>query len=294
MIVLLSIFQYLLQTVTDVLDKFLISKRKVEPVNYTFYTVVTGLVLLLAWPWVYHAVPVREALFSAFSGAWFSLAMFVFYLALRDGEVSRVIPFVYGLVPLFDIAIEWVLGQGVMQPKEAAVMWLLIPGALLVSYRPDKKMGKHVMIKVTAALLLSVYFALWHAASHNGPVLNDLMWNRIGAALVLLIPLALPWYRRKVFTAEKVEQKKNTAFWFLFKQALGGATFIFLSYLLAVGQVSLINALQGFRYVFLFFIALFLSRKFRHILEEETSHRTIRQKIFGICLIFLGTIILFL
>ena len=57
MIVILTIFQYLIQAVVDLMDKFLITARKLEPVKYTFYTVVTGLVLLLVWPWNYFPLP---------------------------------------------------------------------------------------------------------------------------------------------------------------------------------------------------------------------------------------------
>ena len=185
MLIFLTIFQYLLQTISDVLDKFLISKRKIEPVNYTFYTVVTGALLLLAWPWFYHSVSAGSVWLSLFSGAWFSLAMYVFYLALAQGEVSRVVPFVYGLVPLFDIILQGLFGLGRLTTVQAAAMWLLIPGALLIGYHKGSILTKHFGLNILAALLLSGYFLLWHAASVNQPVLNNLMWNRIGAAVVL-------------------------------------------------------------------------------------------------------------
>jgi len=294
MVIILSIFQYLLQTITDVMDKFLISKRKIEPVNYTFYTVVTGLLLLVAWPWFFAHASIGYILFSMLSGAVFSLAMYVFYVALQDGEVSRVVPFVYGLVPLFDILLGLVLKTTHLKLIEVAALFLLIPGALLMGYKKGKFLTRHVGVKVLAAFLLSLYYVLWFTASHNQPVINNLMWNRIGATLVLLPLLFFAGPRKKILHAEKVEQKQHTAFLFLFKQVLGGATFIFLSYLLAIGPVSVINALQGFRYVFLFLIAAFLSSKSRHILDEDIDKHTIRVKIVAIILMFLGTLILFL
>jgi uncharacterized membrane protein len=293
MFILLTIFQYFLQTITDVLDKYLITKRKIEPVNYTFYTIVTGLFLLLLWPWYYANISAGAVGLSMFSGACFSLAMYIFYLTLSEGEVSRVVPFVYGLVPLFDIFIGIVFQKNFLTITEGAALFLMIPGALLIGYKDGKIFTKHVGMKVAAAFLLSVYFALWHAASHNQPVINSLMWNRIGAAAVLLPLLAFKSLRVKIFTAEKVHKKKNTAALFLLKQVLGGGTFIFLSYLLAVGKVPIVNALQGFRYVFLFVIVLLLSKKYRHIIEEKMDKHTIRQKLFAISLIFAGTAILF-
>lgn len=295
MIIFLTIFQYLLQTVTDVMDKFLISKRKIEPVNYTFYTIVSGLILLVIWPLFYAHASLYYILLSLLAGASFSLAMYVFYCTLAEGEVSRVVPFVYGLVPLFDIVIGIVFQKINLNAPQLAALSLLIPGALLMGYKDGTVLTKHVGMKVLSAFLLSCYFALWHLASSNQqPVLNNLMWNRIGAAGVLLPLLLFTSTRNKILSAEKVKQKKNTAYLFLFKQALGGGTFVFLSYLLAVGTVPVINALQGFRYVFLFILALILSKKYRHILDEPITKHVVRLKIVAISLMFLGTLILFL
>jgi len=293
MIILLTIFQYLLQTITDVMDKFLISARKVEPVSYTFYTIVTGLLLLVIWPWTHAHTSTGHIWLSLLAGATFSLAMYVFYRTLSEGEVSRVVPFVYGLVPLFDIAIGISTHKNFLTSSQIIALCLLIPGALLIGYHKGTVLSRHVGMKILSAFLLSVYFALWHAASNGQPVLNNLMWNRIGAAAVLLPLLLFAGTRNKILKADKVKQKKNTAWLFIFKQALGGATFIFLSYLLAVGTVPVINALQGFRYVFLFIIALFLSKKYRHILDEDMSEHILKQKIAAIALICLGTAILF-
>jgi hypothetical protein len=81
---------------------------------------------------------------------------------------------------------------------------------------------------------------------------------------------------------------------FLFKQVLGGANFIFLSFLYVLGTISVINSLQGFRYVFLLFFSMMLSRKRSHMIKEETGKNIFTQKAFGIALIFIGTIFLFL
>ena len=293
MIILLTIFQYFVQAVLDVFDKFLISKRKIEPLSYTFYTIVTGLFIVLAWPWFFAHIPAYYLMLSLLSGALFSLALFVYYLAVSESEISRVVIFVFGLVPLFDILIEAAIGKNVLTVHEGAAMFLLIPGALLIGYRDHKAWTRHVGLKLLAAFLMAGYFVLWNAASHGQPVMNNLMWNRIGGALVLVAPLVIPAYRKKIFSVKKVKQKKSTAIVFLFKQALGGANFIFLSVLLAVGNVVVVNSLQGFRYVFLFFAAFLLSHYHRHVLDEEIHHKVIKQKIIATALIFVGTVILF-
>ena len=294
MIIFLTIFQYLVQATVDLMDKFLISTRKIEPVNYTFYTVVTGLVLLLVWPWTFAALPLKFILLNLFSGAIFSLAMYVFFVALSQGEVSRVIPYVFGLVPVFDILIANVTGRDVLSANELAAVFVLIPGALIVSHQKGEFWGRHVALKTLSAFLFSCYYAFWQYSSQVGPVLNSLIYNRIGAAAVLLILLLLPGFRKKVFTFEKVEKKSSTSFIFLFKQVLGGANFIFLSFLYSLGTISIINALQGFRYVFLLILSWFIASKRSHLIKEQADRKIILQKSFGVALIFMGVILLFI
>jgi uncharacterized membrane protein len=276
------------------MDKFLITARKIEPVNYTFYTVVTGLALLVIWPWVFAPLAIEYIVLNLVSGAFFSLAMYVFYLALSQGEVSRVIPYIFGLVPVFDITISLITGHNSLKLNEFSAAFLLVPGALLVSHHKRDNWAKHLALKTLSAFLFSFYFAFWQFASRSGPVLNNLMWNRVGAALVLILLLVFAGYRNKVFSVRKIENRKQTSLLFVFKQILGGANFVFLSYLFSVGKIPLINALQGFRYLFLLVLSYFISKHKNHIMNEDLTRVIFTQKTFGIVLIFMGTILLFI
>ncbi|MDR3642117.1 MAG: EamA family transporter [Candidatus Doudnabacteria bacterium] len=293
MITLLTIFQYLIQAVVDLMDKFLITARKLEPVKYTFYTVATGALLAVLWPWNFAVIPLKFIVLDLFSGAFFSLAMYVFFVALSQGEVSRVVPFVFGLVPVFDVVISLITGHNSLRINELAAVCLLIPGALLISHQKHAGWIKHAGLKVLSALLFSVYYALWQFGAQSGPVLNNLIWNRLGAAAILVLLLLVPVFRKKVFSIDEVKNRANTSFLFLFKQVLGGANFIFLSFLFVVGKISIINALQGFRYAFLLLLSFLLARHHMHLMDEKTDRKVVIQKTAGIILIFIGTVLLF-
>ncbi|MBI3231472.1 MAG: EamA family transporter [Candidatus Doudnabacteria bacterium] len=293
MVYILTILHYFLAAVVDGLDKFLISKRKIFPASYTFWTIVTGVVVLVAWPFVYQGLKAESIGLDLASGALFSLVLYVFFKAIAQGEVSRVVPFVFGLAPVFDIIIGLVTARNQLDLKELAAMFLLLPGAILISYNKGF-WGKHVATKILSAFLWSAYFALWQYAAQNGNTLNHFMWNRVGAVGVLILALAVPVFRKNALKHQHIENKKNTAGLFLFKQAIGGTNLIFFSWLLVVGKIPVINALQGLRYAFLFLGALFLSKKMKHILHEDTGQGIIWQKLGALALIFLGTLFLFL
>ena len=294
MVTFLIIAQYLVAAVVDVFDKFLISKRKIEPYAYTFFTVGLGLLYLVIWPWVYEPLPWAAISINLASGLIYAVTLFVFFRALSQGEVSRVIPFVFGLVPVFDVVFVWLTGRNALSLTEASALCLLLPGALLISYRKENFSLGHVGTKVLAAFLFSLDYLVWQSGSQSGSMLNHLMWDRLAAGgSLILLAIFWPGFRRKIMSHDRVHKKNQTTWLFLLKQAIGGSNFVFFSWLLVVGEIPLVNGLQGFRYLFLFLASLFLSRKYRHILDEDVSRRTVGLKLAALALIFLGTLILF-
>jgi drug/metabolite transporter (DMT)-like permease len=290
----LIIFYYFISAGVDVIDKFLLSKRKIRPLSYTFFTVVTGLILLVLWPWNFEAISAYDIGLDLLSGVLFTLAIYTFFKALSRGEVSRVVPFIFAIVPLTDILIGLLFGRNLLNIKEIAALWLLVPGAVLIVYRKQDFVGKNIALKISSAFLWSTYYALWQFAAKDGVALNHLMWNRIGAAGILLLLILVPQARKKVFLFKEIENKKQTSALFLLKQILGGLNFVYLSFLLILFKIPIVNALMGFRYLFLILAALVLSHYGKNILDENLNRRVFWQKMFAIVLIFAGTAILFI
>jgi hypothetical protein len=104
----------------------------------------------------------------------------------------------------------------------------------------------------------------------------------------------VPQARKKVFLFKEIENKKQTSALFLLKQILGGLNFVYLSFLLILFKIPIVNALMGFRYLFLILAALVLSHYGKNILDENLNRRVFWQKMFAIVLIFAGTAILFI
>jgi len=108
----------------------------------------------------------------------------------------------------------------------------------------------------------------------------------LGSGLTALAFLVFPKSREIIFN-QKISGKISSLF--MLGQIIGGTAIILQYYavfLAKTGQVPLINALEGTRYVFLLFFVFLFGRWRPQILKEETSKEVILQKI--IAILFIG------
>jgi len=78
----------------------------------------------------------------------------------------------------------------------------------------------------------------------------------------------------------------------LFNKTLSGVAFAFLNYAIFLGSVSIINAMQGLQYVFLFLLATFLSQKYPKLIAEKIDKKSLLQKGMALMLIVAGLFII--
>lgn len=94
-------------------------------------------------------------------------------------------------------------------------------------------------------------------------------------------------YRQSIFNNLKAGGQQ-IKFIFLLGQALAGISFLLINYAIALGSVTLTNALQSLQYVFLFLLIIFLSKKYPLIIHEKFNTKIIFQKLIAIIFIGLG------
>ena len=73
---------------------------------------------------------------------------------------------------------------------------------------------------------------------------------------------------------------------------MGGIIPLVLTAAMALGSVTLVNAVQGAQYGFLFILALLFSYRWPKIFGEEFNIKVIVQKVIALILIILGLYLL--
>lgn len=293
-----AILSYFFWALVSTIDKYLLMGRIPDAKVYSFYVGVLGISALFLIPFVGFSIPEpSQVALSLLSGALYILAAFSFYNALRLFEVSRVVPAIGGLLPLFTFGLIYFFSQGkeTFTPLEFLAFILLISGSVLVVFEREKFVTlKGFQSAALAAFLFSFSFILAKYVYSAQPFWSSFIWMRVGGFLAAICFIFTKEVKEELFKAKAIFQKK-TAVLFLASQALGAGAFILLNwaiFLAPLVYLTIINALAGVEYVFLFIFTAILSLKFPQILKEKISGKIIFQKIIAILLISGGLTLL--
>jgi drug/metabolite transporter (DMT)-like permease len=293
-----AISAYLILSIVFTIDKYLLGGSLPNPKIYTLFVGILGILTLLLIPFVNFEIPSLSQIFlSFFAGALYMLGLFWFYKGVKAFEVSRIVPAIGALVPLFSILLVYVfsLGKEILSLSETLSFFLLIAGSVLITLEKEKFLTlQSLKISTISAFLLSLSFVLAKFVFLKQPFWSGFILIKIGGVLGGLIFLFSKEVRTILFQAQNILPKKSAGI-FLFNQGMGALANILQNWAIALSPlvyVSLINALQGIQYAFLLIFTVFISLKFPKILKEEIKSQILIQKIFAIFLIIIGLAIL--
>ena len=294
---LIALTAHFLFALVFIVDKFILSKTVLQPTVYAFYVGLLGITALALFPFGFDLLPINQILISFLAGFLFVLAILFFYQAIKLGEISRVVPIVGGAVPLFTLFFSYSLLDERLSWDQFIAFFLLIIGSVVMFWpRREKILAKASLNKrLFFSLLAAFFFASSYVLSKfiylEQSFINGFIWIRLGGFLGAWLLLFWPNVRQAVFkTSKKIKFKVGGLA--AANKSISAFSHLLLNYAIALGSVTLVNALQGVQYAFLLIIALFLSKKFPQIIKEQISNGVIMRKVMAICLISLGLVIL--
>ncbi|MFH1667848.1 MAG: GRP family sugar transporter [Candidatus Komeilibacteria bacterium] len=291
---LVSSIAYLFNAISMAVNKSLLNKSIPNPVVYTFYITILGLLAFILAPFGLHWIGTNFLLISIVAGLCYTFALLTMFKALMYDEVSRVTPMIGSWQPVFVFLLAFVLiGERLAFNQIFGFALILLGGYLITKHWEKVRQNNYKLIVL--ALLSSLLFALSFVISKylfdQVGFISGFIWTRIGSFIGALILLL--WVKnRKAIFQNVGSTGQQTTFLFIGGQLAGGLYFILLNWSISIGSVTLINAMQGMQYVFLFFIVLLLSKNHPEWLKENTSKKILLQKIFSIVLIGIGLFII--
>lgn len=290
--VVIAILSYIAFAVNSVIDKFLLKKSIQDAATYAFYTGVLSMVALLLIPFGFAIPPLKIIFIALVSGACFVYALIAFYVSLKHQDASVVLPTMGAIVPVTSFILSYFLADERLTRLEIFGLALLVFGTVLLSgdHRLHKQ-GHWLPMALLGAVFFGMSFALAKVVYLNQSFISGLIWTRLGLGLGALTILLSPSARRKIFqTTRKMPRASGILFFAGQILAAGGG--IMQNLAVSLGSVTIVNALQGTQFAFLFVLTWFLSSRYPRILQEDYSFSAIVRKSLAIIIIGTGLLLI--
>jgi len=306
--ILLATIGQFLNAIVAILDKYIVSDENAlpRPFVYAFYSclltggwafiyligVVPGLHELGAPSYQAILAPTLTVVALSFLAAYtFFMALVSMFSALKDADASNVMPIIGTVSALSAFGMSYLFLDASLPANFIWGITILSAGTLLVA-QTLPKVG--VIMHVAHS---GLFFGL-HAITMKGLFLetsfdDGFFWSRVGFVLFALSLLLVPTYYNKITQQTKDTSKKTGVIVLLTKILAGVAAFLLLK-ATDMGEVSVVQALDGLKFVFI----LIISIVFAHWLPDSATDRdtragTIFRKLLFVIVIMVGFIMLF-
>ncbi|MCL4392065.1 EamA family transporter [Patescibacteria group bacterium] len=294
----IGLVAYFLNAISFVVSKVMLKDLIPDPWVYTFFVNVLGALTVVLLPFSFFAPSVAVVLAALASGVTYVYALLILYKLLAREEASQVVPLTGGMTPIFVFLMAFFALGEFLNTDQLIGFALIVIGGFIVSHEESLKerlahMGARLFLgSILAAVLFGASQVLMKFVFNNDTFINGFMWRGFGAVLGAAFLLFPKVPRRNIFKSFKKSNVKTDSI-FIVGQIAALLSFILVNYAFSLGPVSLVNALSGIQYAFLFGFIVFLSKKYPKLLKEPLRPGIVRQKVISIVLITAGVAVLF-
>ena len=290
----LVVIAQLVNASTVLVDKYLlVDTRGVgKPSVYAFYiSLLSGFVIVLvpfgavSWP------SLSVLVLSLLTALAYIFSIFFLYSALKIAIPSDVVPVTGAVSAVTTFAFAyWWLHQDLPQGFFLGFTLLTIGTLLISHFRFNRESFSLVFL---AGILFGASTFIIKLIFLQTSFVDGFFWSRMAnvfmAALLLLLPANLEAVNRGI------KQVSPKAKWLIIaNKTLAGGAFVLILLAIKMGSVSVVNALSGLQFVFLFSFAYLGARRFPEIFHHEIRPHKFPHKLFGVIFIILGFASLFL
>jgi len=299
--VLISVIAYFLSGANSVIDKYLLHRSIPHPLVYAFYVGIFSIFSVIIAPFGFAWPGFEQFLWAIGVGVIFLCALIAFFIALKADEASRIVSLVGGATPGFILVLSIFVFEIVPTHTEFLALSLLVFGTVVISTRRNQKcslieLHKHECVRSTeiallAALLFALFFVSAKFVFNSQEFVSGFVWTRIGSFLGALLLLFIPFVRRQIFSTTKTVSRSVGAL-FVANKTLAGISFFLLNYAISLGNITLVNALEGIKYLFILVLTLIITRNLPSVLSEEITPGILIQKVVAVASIAAGLVVL--
>lgn len=290
-----TILAYFFNAIAVLSNKFLLNRIIPDPLIYIFYISLVSIFALLTLPFT-NMPSFITFIIASFSTILWTLGAYFMFKALKIGQVSRVIPIIGTLIPIF--LLMFASSTNAISINQSWAVLILVLGMVFLTLsdlagKLDKR--EFIFEILSAALFAFSYIALRMAYLHLD-FFSTLVWSRLILLPLVISIIAIPKLRRKIINTKgtKINFFSKSGLIFIAGQTSGLFSELLLSFSISLANPALVNSLQGTQYIFLLIFTIILSKKYPQIFTEKYSLLNLIAKFIGVGLIGIGLYLLIL
>lgn len=307
--ILLVVVAQIINAVVAIGDKYLVTDKKAlpKPFVYAFYTCIVTVSWVLIYP--FGLIPGMAELgvpqlsnvvtpslliivISLLSAYTFFIGILALYEALKSANTSDVMPVVGATSAITSFALAW-LYLGTDYPSHFILgILLLVGGTLMVSKM--RLSLRAALVTVSSGVFFALHYLTMKILFEETSFDDGFFWSRLALILAALSLLLFPRCFKAIF-GKGGKVTRSTGWFVVINKVMAGVAAFLILKATDWGDVAVVQALDGLKFVFILAIALAFGRFMpASIREEKSDLKTILHKIFYVSIICLGFYILFI
>lgn len=309
--ILLATVGQLINAVVAILDKYIVSDENAlpRPFVYAFYSclITSSWVLVFLVGYIpglsglgfpsfdgVQKPTIQVVAMSFLAGYTFFMALVSMFDALKNSDTSDVMPAIGGVAALSSFGMSYLFLNIPLAPHFALGIVLLATGTFLLSHvrlSHNKSLVLHV---IHSGIFFALHYIVMKGLFLQTSFADGFFWSRIGFVLFALSLLLVPVYYEKITEQTKTTSRK-TGMIVIGTKILAGISAFMLLKATDQGNVAVVQALDGLKFVFIILLGIIVGRFIPVTAgENEFDFKTLIRKALYIAIISLGFVILFL
>lgn len=294
----ISIFAYALSGGAVLIDKILLKKSLPNPIAYTFYLTLLGMLTVVLIPFFEMNLTQKGLLIAVCAGITGVISFLAFFQSLKTTEASVVGPVVGALNPFFSLIIGAVIFNQLLTVNQHIAFFVILAGGLIITWNniSSAKLNsiKPIFWMGLSGFAFAISYVLLKEAFLASNFITGLIISRLSAGGFVLLFLVFPQTRKKIFEKKAAGSYSNTKIFLLvfLGQSMGAVAGLLLIFAISLNNPALVNSFFGIQYLVILAASLLLYKKHPHLLNERLSKSVIVQKIIGAFVMSIGLYLL--
>ena len=289
----IAIIAYILAAGSIVADKIMLKRSVSSPLVYTFFVNVLQFLVIFLIPFGFVFTLSESTYLAIASGVFSFAAIYTFFVSLKHYEASIAGPLIGVFNPFFALLLEGLFLHQLLTSTQYTAVLILMVGAVVFTHNQwssKLKLDKALFWMIISGLLFAIAFVLLRQTFLQTSFVSGLVISRLAAGICALSLILIPSIRRQILSHRQNTPLSSRPVMALMLggQVMGGMSGLLISFGITLASASLVNSLFGVQYLVILLSAIFLARKFPHVLDEELNRRVIVQKIIGVAILSIG------